>query len=66
MLTLGLCYINSKYKTGYELMFIVTFILDGKMIDVAKELLLCICSVGIRGLCVFVYRLVITRMNRVY
>lgn len=37
MFTLALCWINSKYETKYEMMFILTFILDLHLLDVAME-----------------------------
>lgn len=39
MITLLLAWINVKYKWDYELLFVGTFILDGKIIEIIVQIL---------------------------
>ena len=40
MVTLILAFINSKYKTGYELLFFGTVLIDFKLVEFLSRLLL--------------------------
>lgn len=39
MITLLLAWINAKYKWNYDLLFVGTFVLDGKIIEIIAQIL---------------------------